>query len=158
MLSFDRKARFSFGRAITVSYPALKRKNEILEVVSFLMSFNVVSAVEPDHIRFTVLEAYSFDRMFDFIEFVRTEADRAKRSQVLIDCSKLEGSMTEADRFQGGQRIAQVFGNRIKVALVMPEGEVTKLGELTAVNRGARFLVTDSFTEAEQWLLGSGQD
>lgn len=120
------------------------------------MIFEVVPAVEPDHIRFTIDGVYSFDKMFDFIEHVRSEADKAKRDHVLIDCSKLQGSMTEADRFQGGQRVAQVFGSRIRVALIMPEGQVTKLGELAAVNRGARFLVTESRIEAEQWLLGTG--
>ncbi len=117
------------------------------------MSFNVVTSVEPDHIRMTVSDVYSFDKMYDFIELVKVEADKARRTKVLIDCSDLEGSMTEADRFQGGQRVAQVFGSRIKVALIMPVGQVTKLGELTAVNRGARFLVTESAAEAEEWLL-----
>ena len=61
--------------------------------------------------------------------------------------------MTEAERFQGGQRIAEVFGDRLQAALVMPVGQVTKLGELTAVNRGAKFLVTESEVEAINWLL-----
>ena len=73
---------------------------------------------------------------------------------MLIDCRQFEGSMTEAERFQGGQRIAEVFGARIKAALLMPVGQVTKLGEMTAVNRGAKFLVTDSESEATDWLLG----
>lgn len=60
--------------------------------------------------------------------------------------------MSEADRFQGGQQVAQIFGSRIKAALIMPVGQVTKLGEMTAVNRGAIFLVTDSREEALTWL------
>lgn len=118
------------------------------------MGFKVVTTVESDYIRITVNDSYSFDRMFDFIEFVRIEADKAGRQRVLVDCSNLVGSMTEADRFQGGQRVAQVFGNRITAAVVMPKGQVTKLGELAAVNRGAKLLVTDSRAEAEEWLLG----
>ncbi|MEK7856563.1 MAG: hypothetical protein AAB288_10775 [Acidobacteriota bacterium] len=119
------------------------------------MSFNAVTSVEPDHLLLTVSDVYSSAKMFDFIDFVRVEADKARRTKVLIDCSNLEGSMTEADRFQGGQRVAQVFGSRIQVALIMPVGQVTKLGELAAVNRGARFLVTESPKEAEEWLLNS---
>jgi hypothetical protein len=119
------------------------------------MSFEVKTAVKADHVRITVVGEYLFGKMFEFIELVRSIADESGRKRVLIDCSQLEGNMTEADRFQGGQKIAEVFGSRLKAALVMPEGQVTKLGELTAVNRGARFLVTTSDSEAESWLLGA---
>lgn len=118
------------------------------------MSFEVVSTVEPDHLRLTVAGEYEFEKVFAFIEMIKSEADKAGKRKVLIDCRELLGSMTEADRFQGGQRIAQVLGSRIHVALVMPHGQVTKLGEIAAVNRGAVFLVTDSLAEAEEWLLG----
>ena len=65
----------------------------------------------------------------------------------------ITGDMSEAERFQGGQRMAEVFGSRLRVALLMPAAQVTKLGELTAVNRGAKLLVTPSETEANAWLL-----
>lgn len=117
------------------------------------MSFKVVTEVEPDFIRLTASGKYLFDDVFDFIDLVRLEADKAGRNRVLIDCRQFEGEMTEAERFQGGKRIAEVFGARIKAALLMPVGQVTKLGEMTAVNRGAKFLVTDSETEATDWLL-----
>jgi len=42
----------------------------------------------------------------------------------------------------------------IKSVLIMKEGTVTKLGETVAVNRGARFFVSDSESEAIEWLLG----
>lgn len=116
------------------------------------MVFDVVSSVEPDHLQLTVRGEFSTHDMFSLIDVVRTTADKMSRSKVLIDCSQMEGSMSEADRFQGGQRVAEVFGSRIKAAVIMPVGQVTKLGELTAVNRGAIFLVTDSRDEAVTWL------
>lgn len=116
------------------------------------MLFDVVSSVEPDHLKLIVQGEFSADKMFQLVDFVRTAADKASRSKVLIDCSNIKGNLSEADRFQGGERVAQVFGNRIKAAVVMPPGQVTKLGELTAINRGAVFLVTDSHDEAVEWI------
>ena len=117
------------------------------------MSVDIGIAVEPGFVRLTASGRYSFDELFDFIALVKREADRVGCDRVLIDCSQFEGSMTEAERFQGGQFIAEVFGSRLKAALVAPAGQVTKLGELTAVNRGAKFLATDSEAEAIEWLV-----
>jgi hypothetical protein len=116
------------------------------------MSFEVITAVGPDRRLVTVRGLYSFENLFGFIEMVRSEADKTDRKKVLIDCTGMEGKMTEVDRFESGQHIAKVFGSRIHAALVMPEGQVTKLDEIAAVNRGAVFFVTDSMEEAERWL------
>ena len=65
------------------------------------------------------------------------------------------GSRTGAKdraRFEGGQMFASLFGGDKKIALVLPAGQVTKMGELAANNRGARLLVTESMDEAVGWL------
>lgn len=115
-------------------------------------SFIEVFDVEPHLLRVTTTGQYVFDELFDFLVRVKAEAIAAKRDRVLIDSSRLEGNMTEAERFQGGQKIAQLFGPNIALALVMPPEQITKLGEMAAVNRGGRFLVTDSEAEALEWL------
>lgn len=116
------------------------------------MEFDIATAIEPDFLRLTVKGEFSSDKIFPFVDYVRSEAEKASKNKVLIDCSQISGTLTEADRFQGGQRVAEIFGSRVKAALIMPQGQVTKLGELTAVNRGAIFLVTDSHDEARDWL------
>ena len=120
------------------------------------MSFEEIVVVEDEFLRITTIGKYSFDKLFGFIDRVKAEAERAKRNRVLIDSRQLEGKMTEAEKFQGGQRIAEIFGPRIRTALLMPAENITKLGELAAVNRGAKFLVTHSEEEALGWLLGNG--
>jgi hypothetical protein len=116
------------------------------------MPYTTEISTEPDLLRITAEGVYDFRELFGFIEFIKTEADRAGRERVLVDCRKLNGKISDVDRFEGGQHIAKVFGPILKVALVMPDGEVTKLGELAAVNRGARFFVTDDEAEALRWL------
>ena len=120
------------------------------------MSFEFVTEVEPDFVRLTATGKYTFEGMLDFIDNIKKESDRIGRTHVLIDCLQVEGNMTEAERFQGGQRIAEVFGPRIKAAVLMQAERTTRLGELAAVNRGARFFVTESEAEAIGWLLGNG--
>ena len=119
-----------------------------------MKSFEEIFAVEPEFLRVTTKGDYRFNELFDFLVRVRAKAGTAGRNRVLIDSRQLKGKMTEAERFTGGQQIAQIFGGKLKAALVMPSDNITKLGELAAVNRGARFLVTDSETEATRWLTG----
>ncbi len=114
------------------------------------MNYQTNTLVEPDLLRITATGKYVFSDLFGFIEFVAAEAFRAQRDKLLIDCSGLAGEMTEVERFEGGQKIAEVFGPRLKAALIM--STVTKLGEIAAVNRGARFFVTTSEKDALSWL------
>ena len=117
-----------------------------------MSSFEEIVSVEPEFLRITTTGKYVFEEMLDFLGRVKSQADGSERSRVLIDSRLIEGKMTEVERFQAGQKIAEIFGNRIKLAILMPEGDVSKLGELTAVNRGARVIVTNSEAEALTWL------
>ena len=117
------------------------------------MSFDVQITVLPEYLRIVNTGEFSLPALFEFIGIVKSEADKAGRNNVLVDSRGITGNISEVDRFMGGQRSAEVFGKRLKVALLMPIGSVTKMAELAAVNRGARMLVTDSETEALDWLL-----
>lgn len=97
---------------------------------------------------------YDFRQLFSFIEHLKAETDRLGARRLLVDCSELQGQIPEVDRFEGGQKVAEVFGPFTQIALVLAPGTVTKLGELAAVNRGAHLLVTDDHAEAENWLTG----
>ena len=117
------------------------------------MDFEVVTAIEPDYVRLTATGRYSLESVFNFLETVKTEADKAVRKLVLIDTREIEGNMTEADRFFAGRRLAESFGSRLKTAVLLPSYKITKLGEAVAVSRGARLFVTDSEDEALKWLF-----
>lgn len=117
------------------------------------MSFDIKVSIEPDFLRITAEGPYSFDDMIRFIDQIKNEAANDGRGRVLVDCRLIVGRMSEADRFQGGEHIARIFGGQVRVALLMPQGQVTKLGELAAVNRGARLRVTENEEEAIEWVL-----
>jgi len=103
------------------------------------MDFEVVTAVEPDYVRITASGRYSLESVFNFLEVVKTEAERVARKLVLIDSRDVEGNMSEADRFFAGRRLAEAFGPRLKTAVVMPAYKITKLGESRSPLAGHRF-------------------
>jgi hypothetical protein len=117
------------------------------------MSFDVEIIVLPDYLRIVNTGQFSLPALFEFIGQVKSEAGKAGRNAVLVDSRGITGNISEVDRFMGGQQSAEVFGSRLKVAILMPTGTVTKMAELAAVNRGAKMLVTDSEEEALDWLL-----
>ncbi len=117
------------------------------------MSFDVVTTKFPEYLLITNTGEFSLPALFEFIERVKREADAAGRSRVLVDSRAITGDLNDVDRFMGGQKSAEVFGSKIKLALMMPAKKITKMAELAAVNRGAKVLVTDSETEALAWLL-----
>lgn len=117
------------------------------------MGFDVVTKIFPEYLLITNAGEFSLSALFEFIETVKREAGVSRRNLVLVDSRGITGDIGEVDRFLGGQRSAEVFGTRLKVALLMPTGNITKMAELAAVNRGAKMLLTDSESEALTWLL-----
>ncbi|MEQ1646794.1 MAG: hypothetical protein ABL959_25290 [Pyrinomonadaceae bacterium] len=117
------------------------------------MSFKVIPTVHAEYLSVTTDAEYTLENVFLFINQIKIEADNARRDRVLIDCRDFTGYMSEAERFLGGKHFAETFGSRLKAALLMPAEHITKLGEMTAVNRGAKLLVTHSEEEAMAFLL-----
>ena len=117
------------------------------------MSLEIISTINDDHLKIKLVGDYDFLELMRLIEKVETMAKHADRDLVLIDAREMNGRMTESEKFFAGAKIAEVYGSRIKLAGIMKAGEVTKLGEMAAVNRGARLLITESETEAIDWLF-----
>jgi hypothetical protein len=119
------------------------------------MALSINTQLTETHLKVEFFGDYTFEELVRLIEEIKFTADRAKCDHALIDASGVRGRMTESEKFFAGSKIAEVFGSKLKAAVVMPEGYVTKMGEMAAVNRGARLLVTESSAEASAWLLGS---
>ena len=85
---------------------------------------------------------------------VRDEASRAAVSRIFVDAFAVAPPLREFDRFWFGSAIAEVFhAGDFKVALRVVGERIDKLGENTAVNRGARLLVTGDERAALAWLM-----
>ena len=116
------------------------------------MSLEIKVEVLPKYVQIELLGVYTFSDLIEKVEKFRSEADKANCNHILIDARSVEGKMTESEKFFVGTRIAEVFGARLKTAVIVPPGNVTKMGEMAAINRGARLLVTESEAEAMEWL------
>jgi hypothetical protein len=126
-----------------------------------LMSLDIEVEVLPKFVQIELSGEYTFSDLMEQVEKFRSEADKASRNHILIDARSVQGKMTESEKFFVGTRIAEVFGARLKTAVIVPPGNVTKMGEMAAINRGARLFVTESEGEAIDWLerpsaLGQG--
>jgi len=116
------------------------------------MSLEFLTDVFPDHLRVEFRGSYTFADLIKQIEPIKNAANEARRDHILMDARSIEGRMSESEKFFVGSHIAEVFGGRRKAVALMPAGYVTKLGEMAAVNRGARFLAPESEEEALKWL------
>jgi hypothetical protein len=91
----------------------------------------------------------------DMLLAIRDGATRAGRSRILVDAFAVGAPAREFDRFWFGSAVAELFhGGEFKVALLVSSDPVDKLGEDTAVNRGARLLVVGDEEAALAWLMG----
>jgi hypothetical protein len=116
------------------------------------MSLDIEVEVLPKYVQIEISGVYTFSGMLEGVEKFRFEAEKAGRNQLLIDARSLEGRMTESEKFFVGTRMAEVFGARLKTAVIVAPGTLTKMGEMAGVNRGARLFVTESEPEALDWL------
>lgn len=116
------------------------------------MSYTITVEDRPEYLKLTAVGEHSAAEMYAFIDEIKAEAVRNDSKRVLVDSFKYSTLMTEADKFALGSHLAKTFGPQLKVAIMLPAEHISKLGELTAKNRGANLLVTSSKAEAIAWL------
>ncbi len=117
------------------------------------MSFEVKVKEQPGYLQIDSTGDFSLPALFEFIDRVKEEAVKSGHHRILVNSLEIKGELSEADRFRAGQKTAEVFGSRFRVAVLMPAGKITKMAELAASNRGANLLMTDSENEAREWLF-----
>ena len=104
------------------------------------------------HLEIKVTGGYGYEPMLRMVDEIHSELTASGNERLLVDCSEMLGQVSETHRFYIASKIAGTFGPLVKIALVMPTGTVTKLGEMVANNRGANFFVTEDPQEAITWL------
>ncbi len=117
------------------------------------MTYQIITAVEPEYIRVTASGENYKKEVFGFLDRVKEESEKAGKKRVLIDSLNFAEQMSDAERFHIGQKFSEIFGSRIKTAMLFPAEFTTRMGELAAINRGARLRVTECETDALEWLL-----
>lgn len=116
------------------------------------MPFTLKTSLTDNYLRCQAVGDLATHEIPAFIDAASVAVRDSAREKLLVDVLDFKGKMDDVDRHTAGKHVASVFGHRIKVAVLMPANQITKMAELTATNRGARLLVTCSEPEAIKWL------
>ena len=116
-------------------------------------NYKLVIEANRDYLRVTATGTYAFGRTRRLIYVVRESSDDHKLRRVLVDFTGVSGEPPDIDRFELGERLAQVFGSTHTLAIIAREESVNRLAETVAQNRGVPLRVFFSEREALAWLL-----
>jgi len=116
------------------------------------MSLTFDRRTEGGRVRIEAVGRWDLPAIFGIIQAVRDDAERAGLDRAIVDLRAVDGPIPDLERFFAGERVAAVLGGRVRVAVLARAVDINKLGENTAVNRGARIRVTADEGEAEAFL------
>lgn len=100
----------------------------------------------------TPSEAYSLQNYKEALAKAASLCKAYKLTRILADIRGIQADISIPDRFLLGVEMAELFGRRIKLAILAPSEIIDRVGENAAVNRGGRVLVTDDLETALTWL------
>ncbi|HYL02687.1 MAG TPA: hypothetical protein VEU54_04650 [Steroidobacteraceae bacterium] len=115
--------------------------------------YKLAIEASDQYLRVTVKGTYGFGRSRRLIHAVRELSDRHHLRRILADVTGVTGVPPDIDRFELGERIAEVFGSTHTLAVIAREEAVNRLAETVAQNRGAALRVFLTEQEALTWLL-----
>jgi len=95
---------------------------------------------------------YSLEVFISTVHKVAEHCREENLNKALIDLRNMQGDPSILDRYRTGIEIANVWGPRIKVAVIGRADVIDHMGENTAVNRGAKIMVTSEEAQALEWL------
>lgn len=87
----------------------------------------------------------------DAIAAVRAENPAVRKC--LMDAGAAELRLDGIGQYFVGEYAAKQLAG-LRISMVVPSGRIDKLLENSAYNRGLKFLLTASLSEAEAWLAG----
>ena len=105
-----------------------------------------------DYLLVEVSEAYSLKSIIATIHEVSDHCQKDNLNKVLIDIRKMTGSPNIFDRYRIGIEIVKIWGPRIRTAIITKPEITNRMTENTAVNRGAKLMVTFDVEAAMNWL------
>jgi hypothetical protein len=110
---------------------------------------------EGDYLKFAASGEYTPSAILESIRHIAKECDVRKKNKVLIDLLDVNAtSIAFGDRIAFGKAVADVFGTRIKSAVVLPQQHIheQKIGEVIATNRSAVIKLFSEIKPALEWL------
>ena len=97
--------------------------------------------------------AWTTEVAIQLIDETRDEALNRGHHLILFDLRQWASPSSEMTRFYSGEHLAKVFKYQYKVAAFANKKDITRFGEIVAVNRGASFRIFADEQSAIQWLI-----
>ena len=104
------------------------------------------------HLSVTAVGQYTFAGLADLFRAVKAESEKRQGAGVILDVTKVGGTVPVMDMFLLGERCAKVWDPLFRIAIVPPEEWVYKFFENVARNRGVQVAVVLNQSAAEAWL------
>lgn len=117
---------------------------------------NYKLAVEPNpgYLRIAVKGTYGLGRTRRLFRAIGRLSDHHQLRRVLIDFTGVTRQPSDMDRFELGERLAEVFGfSTYALAFIVRKEIVNRLTETVAINRGVAIRVFFTEQDALTWLL-----
>lgn len=108
---------------------------------------------ETGYLVIRVEGTFEIGEMKRVIESLMAESGRRGHDRVLVDISKVGGSIKQFDRFLMGQHMASVWRPGLRVAVVYRAEDINKFAEGVATSRGADMRVVPDMASALHWLM-----
>lgn len=97
----------------------------------------------------------TYPRIVALIDEVVANAEATQVFKYLFDLRESEEGFSMVDKYNLGIHLANVFGSRFSVAVVIRKEHITGFLENVSLNRGAvRFAIMDDEAKAKAYLAG----
>ena len=97
-------------------------------------------------------DPYSLENVMDLAKEVFEICMAENYKKVLTNFLNMPGKIRQLERFQLGVQGAQVFGHRVKVAVVYRKEEINFFAETVGINRGLHVHIFSEIDQALEWL------
>jgi hypothetical protein len=116
--------------------------------MSLDVQFNVVNS----NLSIVAGGRYSLADLSSVFDRATAEIESSNQKGVILDVSKIAGTIPLMDMFMLGEHCSKVWKPAIKIAIVFPEVGVYNFFENVARNRGVQIAVVPNHDAAVQWL------
>jgi hypothetical protein len=116
--------------------------------VNIQLSFEVFD----EYLKVTLSGENPFAEIEDILKTIKSLSEKNNRARILIDAVNLSVPR-EMEKFYIGELSVNMFGSKVKTAILSKPEQINKFLENVVVNRGGRLYVTSSEKEGLDWLL-----
>jgi len=95
---------------------------------------------------------YSLTNLLDLFDRVKVESEKWGRRKVWLDLTQVAGTIPVVDMLTLGEHCARYWKQAFRVAVISPQGGLSRFFENVGRNRGVQIAVFSDQAAAADWL------